>query len=69
MSMAPPPPEQDSGDSVDELVLRGKEGDRDAAYDVLGRQVSVDTWVAVIRRLALDTAAADLELVAHRTVR
>ena len=58
-----------SEEEARELVLRAKEGDVEAAYAVLGRQVAVDVWVAILDQLARDPGPVDLEIVAHRTLR
>jgi hypothetical protein len=54
--------------SPDELYLRAREGDADAAYALLAEQVPVDHWVAAIEALGRQPAV-DLEVVAHRTLR
>lgn len=51
-----------------ELALRAREGDLAAAYDILGEQVPVETWVDTIKAIA-GRPDVDLELVAHRTLR
>lgn len=50
-------------------ALRVRDPDLDAAYAVLGKQHPVDTWVAVITNLTRHAKRADLELVAHSTLR
>ncbi len=61
--------EKEPAEAVRELVLKAREGDLDAAYDVLGRPLPVDTWVKVLRQLAKKPASVELEIVAHRTLR
>jgi hypothetical protein len=65
----PADPSDTSEEEARELVLRAKEGDVEAAYAVLGRQVAVDVWVAILHQLARDPGTVDLEIVAHRTLR
>jgi hypothetical protein len=62
-------PEADSEKPLGDLVLRAREGDLEAAYEVLGRPLPVDTWVQVLRQLASKPTSVDLEVVAHRTLR
>ena len=56
-------------EAVRALALKASAGDKEAAYEVLGRQAPVETWVQVLRHLARDAEAVDLEVVAHRTLR
>src|SRR5262245_23600721 len=55
--------------SLLERALRARDPDFDAAYAVLGKQYPVDRWVAVLANLAKHAENADLELVAHSTLR
>src|SRR5436189_6398192 len=57
-----------TGTEAAQLLSQFKSGNREAGYELLGRQASIDQWKAALRGFASEPAKVDLERIAGSTL-
>src|SRR3954453_13336085 len=57
-----------TGVEAAQVISQFKSGNREAGYELLGRQASIEQWKAVLRGFASEPAEVDLERIAGSTL-